>query len=98
KVARIASAERVQKSERLLKLTVEVPEERTIVAGIAEFYTPEELIDTHVIVVANLKPAKLMGIASQGMILAAKTEDDNGTERLVLASIAGKAKPGSDVA
>jgi methionyl-tRNA synthetase len=98
KVARVTSAERVPKSERLLKLTVEVPEERTIVAGIGEFYTPEALLDTYVIVVANLKPAKLMGIASQGMILAAKTEDDNGAERLVLASIAGKAKPGSKVA
>lgn len=98
KVARVTSAERVPKSERLLKLTVEVPEERIIVAGIGEFYTPEALLDTYVIVVANLKPAKLMGIASQGMILTAKTEDDNGAERLVLASIAGKAKPGSKVA
>ena len=98
KVARITSAEKVPKSERLLKLTVEVPEERTIVAGIAEFYTPEELINTNVIVVANLKPAKLMGIASQGMILTAKTKDDHGVERLVLASIAGKARPGSKLA
>ena len=98
RVARIVSAERVAKSERLLKLTVEAPEERTIVAGIAESYQPEDLVDMKVIIVANLKPAKLMGILSQGMVLTARTKADDGTERFVLSSVAGDAEPGSRVA
>jgi methionyl-tRNA synthetase len=64
----------VKKSEKLLKLTVMAPEERTIVAGIAEHYRPEELVGRLVLVVANLKPAKLMGIESNGMVLAASPE------------------------
>ena len=50
-------------------------EERTLVAGIAKDYKPEELIGKKIVVVANLKPTKLMGVESQGMILAAETED-----------------------
>ena len=72
RVAEVIAAERIKKSDRLLKLTVRAPEERTIVSGIAEHYSPEEMIGKQVIIVANLKPAKLMGVASQGMILAAK--------------------------
>jgi methionyl-tRNA synthetase len=51
-----------------------------------------------VIIVANLKPAKLMGILSQGMVLAAKTKDDDGNERFVLSAVAGDVEPGSRVA
>ncbi len=65
------------KSKKLLKLQVDLGENepRQIVAGIKEFYSPEDLKGTQVCVVANLKPAKLMGIVSQGMLLAAKDED-----------------------
>lgn len=76
RVAEIRNAERIPKADRLLKLTVVCPEERTIVAGIAEHFTPEELIGRKIIVVANLQPTKLRGITSEGMLLAAK--DENG--------------------
>lgn len=72
RVAKILTAEKVKKSRKLIKMTVSLGnEERTVVSGIAEHYKPEELIGKQVIFVANLKPAKLMGIESQGMILAA---------------------------
>lgn len=96
RVAEVVAAEKIKKSDRLLKLTVKAPEERTIVAGIAEHYTPEEMVGKQVLIVANLKPAKLMGITSQGMVLAAKTKDENG-ERLVLTTLSGPAPPGSKV-
>jgi len=93
RVAEVIAAEKVAKSDRLLKLTVLAPEERTIVAGIAAHYTPEEMVGRQVIIVANLKPAKLMGITSQGMVLAAKDGD-----RLVVSALAGMLPPGSKVA
>ncbi|HET8576606.1 MAG TPA: methionine--tRNA ligase [Methylomirabilota bacterium] len=72
KVAEVVAAEKVGKSKRLLKLTVKVGEEtRTLVAGIAEQYAPEALVGKKVIIVANLEPATLMGIESNGMVLAA---------------------------
>ncbi len=72
KVAKILEAERVPKSSKLLKLQVDIgTEKRQIVAGIGKKYAPEELIGKTIVVVANLKPAKLMGIESQGMVLAA---------------------------
>lgn len=78
KVGTVVEAEEVPKSAKLLKLKVDLGEDepRQIVAGIKEFYSASELINTQVCVVANLKPAKLMGMISQGMILAAK--DENG--------------------
>jgi len=76
KVARILEAERVPKSSKLLKLQVDIgTEQRQIVAGIGKKYAPEELIGKTIVVVANLKPAKLMGIESQGMVLAAGDKD-----------------------
>lgn len=93
RVAEITGAEKIPKSDRLLKLTVMVPEERTIVAGIAEYYKPEELMGRQVIMVANLKPAKLMGVTSHGMILAAR--DKQGA--LTLSSLADRVTPGSKV-
>jgi len=77
KVGVVVEAEEVPKSKKLLKLKVDLGEEnpRQVVAGIKEFYTPESLIQTQVCVVANLKPAKLMGMISEGMLLAAKDED-----------------------
>ncbi|MBM7583395.1 methionyl-tRNA synthetase [Caldicoprobacter guelmensis] len=78
RVARVASAERVEKSNKLLKLILEVGDERRqVVSGIAKYYTPEELVGKKVILLANLKPAKLMGIESEGMILAATDERGN---------------------
>lgn len=76
RVARILSAERVPKSKKLLRLQVDVGgEPRTIVAGIGAHYEPEALIGKQVVVVANLQPATLMGIQSQGMVLAASSND-----------------------
>ncbi|MFP4526946.1 MAG: methionine--tRNA ligase [Candidatus Kapaibacterium sp.] len=72
----ILEAEKIKKSKKLLKLIVDIgSEKRQIVAGIAEHYKPEDLIGRSCVVVANLKPAKLMGIESQGMLLAANTAD-----------------------
>jgi len=75
RVAKVLAAERVPKSKKLMKLRVDAgTEERTIVAGIAEAYEPEPLVGRLIVIVANLKPAKLMGIESNGMVLAASTE------------------------
>jgi methionyl-tRNA synthetase len=75
RVAKVLSAERVPKSTRLLKLLVDTgADQRTIVAGIAEAYDPESLVGRSVAIVFNLKPAKLMGIESNGMVLAASPE------------------------
>jgi methionine--tRNA ligase beta chain len=71
RIGNIVSAERIEGSKKLIKLDVDVGDEtRQLVAGIAEEYTPEELIGKLVPILANLKPAKLMGVESQGMILA----------------------------
>ncbi|MDY0234193.1 MAG: methionine--tRNA ligase [Sulfurimonas sp.] len=77
KVGHIIEAEEVPKSKKLLKLQVDLGESkpRQVVAGIKEFYSAESLVGTQVCVVANLKPAKLMGMISEGMLLAAKDED-----------------------
>jgi methionyl-tRNA synthetase len=76
RVAKIVEAERVPKSKRLMKMAIDVgAERRTIVAGIAEAYEPDALVGKTVVVVANLKPAKLMGIESNGMVLAASPDD-----------------------
>jgi methionyl-tRNA synthetase len=75
RVAKIVEAERVPKSKKLVKMSIDVgTERRTIVAGIAEAYEPEALVGKTVVIVANLKPAKLMGIESNGMVLAASPE------------------------
>ncbi|MGE4271882.1 MAG: methionine--tRNA ligase [Desulfitobacterium sp.] len=75
RVAKVLHAEKVEKTDKLLKLEIEVAgKPRTIVSGIAQHYAPEDLIGKHVVIVANLKPAKLRGILSEGMILAASHE------------------------
>ena len=72
RVADVRAAERVPKSKKLIKMTVFTGEdERTIVAGIGTAYAPEELVGRKVVIVANLQPAKLMGVESNGMVLAA---------------------------
>ena len=72
KIGQVKEAEKIEKSDKLLKLQVDIGEEkpRQIVAGLAKFYSPEELVDRKVCVVANLQPAKLFGTLSEGMILA----------------------------
>ena len=75
RVAEILRAERVPDTEKLMRLQVSLgDEEREIVSGIAEFYTAEELVGKKIILVANLKPAKIRGIRSHGMLLCAKSE------------------------
>ena len=86
RVATVVAAERVPKTDKLIKLQVKIGgEERTIVSGIAQHYEPENLIGKNVIVIANLKPAKLRGIESRGMVLAASDAEGN----LVLADAPG---------
>jgi len=82
RVATVVNAERIPRAKKVLKLEVDLGQKRTIVAGIAEKYTPEELIGKQIIIVANLKPAKLMGIVSNGMLIAAV--DDSGPTVAVL--------------
>jgi len=73
RVAEVLTAERVPKSKKLLKLTIRVGEEtRTLVAGVAEHYEPGDLVGRKVVIVANLQPATLMGVESNGMVLAAE--------------------------
>ncbi|KKB42817.1 methionine--tRNA ligase [Bacillus thermotolerans] len=92
--ATVIEAERVKKADKLLKLQLDLGfEKRQVVSGIAEHYDPEELIGRKVIVVANLKPVKLRGELSQGMILAGKSED--GT--LSLASVDDSLPNGSRI-
>ena len=76
RVAKVLKAEKVEKADKLLKLTVQLGnEERTVVSGIAKHYKPEDIVGKNVVVIANLKPVKLRGIMSNGMILAGSTDD-----------------------
>ncbi|MGI9105100.1 MAG: methionine--tRNA ligase subunit beta, partial [Pyrinomonadaceae bacterium] len=78
RVGEILTAERVPKSDKLLRFTIDLgePEPRQILAGIAEHYEPEKLIGCKIVVVSNLKPRKLRGFESQGMVLAASIGDE----------------------
>jgi methionyl-tRNA synthetase len=92
---RVLAAERVPKSNKLVKLQVDLgPEQRQIVAGIAAKYAPEALVGRNVVIVANLKPAKLMGVESNGMVLAA-TVGEAGEP--VLLDVPPEVPPGSRV-
>ena len=94
RVARVIEAEKVEKADKLLKLHLDVGnEERTVVSGIAQWYQPADLVGRRVVLVANLKPAKLRGIVSQGMILAA----DDGEGNLVLVEPSGDIAVGAEV-
>ena len=78
RTAKVTACEKVEKSDKLLKLTLQVGEEvRTVVSGIAKAYSAEEMVGKTVVLVANLKPAKLRGILSEGMILCAEDEKGN---------------------
>jgi methionyl-tRNA synthetase len=94
RTAKVLAAEKVEKSKKLLKLQVDVgSEQRTLVAGIAEAYEPESLVGQTVVIVFNLKPAKLMGIESNGMVLAASP--DGGKPEVV--TFANPPAPGTRV-
>jgi len=90
RVATVLQAEPIPRAKKLLKLEVDLGEKRTLVAGISQSYTPEDLVGKQIIVVANLKPAQIMGILSNGMLLAA-TED----KKTVVATLDGPVKPGT---
>jgi len=75
RIARVVQAEPVPKTEKLLKLTIDLGgETRTIVAGIAETYTPEQLVGKQIVVLVNLQPAVIRGVVSEGMLLAAEVD------------------------
>lgn len=93
KTATILEAEKVEKADKLLKLQIDIgTEKRQIIAGIAESYTPEDIIGKTIIVVTNLKPATIRGIESQGMLLAAKTK-----KRLTLVTLEDGTAPGLSI-
>ena len=93
-VAEVIACEKVPKADKLLKSTVKIGEEtRTVVSGIAQYYTPEQMVGRKVIMVTNLKPAKLRGIVSEGMILCAEDAEGN----LQLLAPAGDIGSGSTV-
>ncbi|MEN6316960.1 MAG: methionine--tRNA ligase [Clostridiaceae bacterium] len=93
RVVKVLEAEKVEGSEKLIRLLVEMGSEtRQVVSGIAKYYTPESLVGKYVILVANLKPVKLKGIESQGMILAASND-----KSLVVATLDGFIESGSKV-
>ncbi len=93
RVATVLAAEPVPRSQSLLKLKVDAGEERTIVAGIAESYQPEDLLGKQVVIVANLKPVKLMGVLSQGMLLTAADKTS-----CALVTLDGPSEPGTRLA
>ena len=77
RVAKVISCEEVKKSEKLLKFELDLGfEKRTILSGIKKWYTPDEMVGKNLIIIANLKPRKMMGIESKGMILSAFTDDE----------------------
>ncbi len=93
KVAKVLEASEIEGADRLLRLRVDLGSEtRQLVAGIKKSYTPEELVGKHIIVVANLQRATLRGVESQGMLLAASTEDGP-----VLATFDKAVAPGAKV-
>jgi len=94
RVARVIEAEKVKNSRKLMRLKVDLGKmgERQIIAGISQHYEPQELIGKTIIVVANLKPAKLMGLESHGMLLAASTKGN-----LKLLTVDGEIEPGTEV-
>jgi methionyl-tRNA synthetase len=77
RIVKVLKAEKIKGSEKLLKLIVDLGnEERQLIAGIGKYYRPEDLIGKEIVVVVNLKPKKIMGIESQGMLLAADKEGE----------------------
>ncbi|MFL0269125.1 methionine--tRNA ligase [Candidatus Clostridium radicumherbarum] len=95
RVVKVLACEPVKGAKKLLKLKVDLAgEERQVVSGIAQYYKPDDLVGKYVVLVANLKPVTLRGELSQGMILAAATDDDS---KLFAVSIPGELPTGSQV-
>lgn len=95
RVAKVLTAERVEGSEKLIKLQIDLGEPRQLVAGIGKTYTPEDLVGKEIVVVANLEPRKLMGLESQGMLLAAHGEGEDPVP--VLLTVERAVPPGSKI-
>jgi methionyl-tRNA synthetase len=100
RVAQIVVAERIPKADKLLRLEVDLgpnfnPQKRQILAGIAEFYTPEELLGKRIAIIANLAPRKMRGLESHGMLLAASGEDHG--SKPVLATFSDEIALGSKI-
>lgn len=96
KVGQIINVEKIEKADKLYKLTVDIgSEKRTIVSGLVQFYSPEELLNKQVVVVTNLKPVKLRGVLSQGMLLAAGDHDV--VKLLTLDNNAGNLENGANI-
>jgi len=97
KIGKVVEAERVKGSKKLIRLVVDLGDEkRQILAGLAPWYAPEEFVGKYVVVVANLKPKKLMGLESQGMLLATCTEEGS-KKRPVLLTVEDDVRPGAEV-
>ena len=96
RVAQIVVAERIPKADKLLRLEVDLgTERRQILSGIAEFYTPEELIGKRIAIIANLAPRKMRGLESHGMLLAASGEDHS--SKPILATFSDEIALGSKI-
>lgn len=93
RVGKITEAVRVEGSEKLLKLSVDIGEPRQILSGIAKWYAPEDLVGKAVIIIANLDPRMMMGLESKGMLLAAHGEDG----KPVIISPVGDVPPGAKI-
>jgi methionyl-tRNA synthetase len=93
RVAEVLEADRIKNSKKLIRLIIDCGEKRQIVAGIGEYYTPEELIGKKILVICNLKPVKLMGVESNGMLLAGSLPNS----RIFLATFDKEAVNGSKV-
>lgn len=93
RVGKVISAERVEGSEKLLRLQVDLGETRQILSGIAKAYAPEDLIGKQVVIIANLEPRQMMGFESQGMLLAASGADG----KPVILTIDGEVPAGTSV-
>lgn len=94
-VARVVAAERIPKTDKLLKMDVDTGcETRTIIAGIAEHYTTEELIGKDIVLLANLQPVRIRGVESRGMLMAA-IDGDNGN--VVILTPDRPVSPGSKI-
>lgn len=93
RVALVLEAERIEGTDKLMKLRIDVgSEERQLVAGVAEAYTPDQLVGKRIVIVANLKPAKIRGVESQGMLLAADLDG-----RPIVATFGEPVAPGTRV-
>ena len=93
RIAKILKAEKIEGSNKLLKFQIDIgDEEKQLVAGLAGHYNPEDLVGREIVVVVNLEPKKLMGVESQGMLLAASRDDD-----IVLLQPDREIEPGSKI-